>query len=99
MTELAADLESVAHTARGRGGYAAEASLLAQAADLTEGSAHRCQRLLDAATAAMRSGVARKARSLLKQARAGLDDPLLVAEAIRLEGQLALGPAPTGTPA
>ena len=86
---LAADLESVAHTARGRGGYAAEASLLAQAAELTEGSAHRCQRLLDAATAAMRSGVARKARSLLKQARAGLNDPLLVAEAIRLEGQLA----------
>ena len=31
----------------------------------------------------------RRARSLLKQARPGLNDPLLVAEALRLEGQLA----------
>ncbi len=85
---LAAELESAARRARQRGGYATEASLLTQAAELTEGIANRSERLLEASAAALNSGSAGRARTLLKQARPGLTDPTMLAQALRLEGRL-----------
>ncbi|HXL59584.1 MAG TPA: AAA family ATPase [Mycobacterium sp.] len=95
-SQLAADLETMAEQARGRGGFTAEASLLVQAADLTEGPGLRSTRLLAAATAATAAGAPHQAEMLLSQARPGLSDDLLIAEAIRLGGRLRI---PLGQPA
>ena len=86
--QLAADLEMMAEQARGRGGFTAEASLLVQAADLTEDPALRSTRLLAASTAAAAAGAPHQAEMLLSRARPGLSDDLLVAEALRLDGRL-----------
>lgn len=85
---IAAELEAAARQARDRGGYAAEASLLAQAAELTEGSEQRSARLLAASAAALNSGAPHRAQTLLEQARPGLIDPTMLAEAQQLEGRL-----------
>jgi DNA-binding CsgD family transcriptional regulator/tetratricopeptide (TPR) repeat protein len=85
---IAAELESAARRARDRGGYAAEASLLVQAAELTEGTANRSERLLRASAAALNAGATQRAHRLLMQARPGLTDPPLVAQALRTEGVL-----------
>jgi DNA-binding CsgD family transcriptional regulator/tetratricopeptide (TPR) repeat protein len=85
---LALELEQAAERARRRGGYSAEASFLLQAGQLTPDRQARATRLLSAATAALNAGLPQRAESMLEQARAGLQDPLLLAEALHLEGRL-----------
>jgi DNA-binding CsgD family transcriptional regulator len=96
---LAADLEATAHRARGQGGYAAEALLLAQAAELTEDVAQRSARLLAASDAALTSGAPRRAKTLLARARSGLTEPLLLAEAQQLAGRIRVNTQPVKAPA
>jgi DNA-binding CsgD family transcriptional regulator len=86
--QLADDLESGANRARDRGGYAAEASLLTQAAGFTEHPELRSKRLLEASAAALSAGELQRARKLLSQARLELRDPLLLAQAQQLDGRL-----------
>jgi DNA-binding CsgD family transcriptional regulator len=86
--ELAAEVEAAADRARNRGGYSAEAFLLAQAADLTLDPSSRSTRLLKASSAALNAGEPTRAEALLLRARAGLSDPLLRAEAQQLDGRM-----------
>lgn len=85
---LATELEQAAVRAGRRGGYAAEASFLHQSAQLTPAEDPRSRRLLSAATAALNAGLPQRAEVLLGQARAGLKDAALRAEAMRLDGRL-----------
>lgn len=85
---LAADLEATARRARNRGGYAAEAFFLTHSAELTEGPRLRSARLLKATGAALNGGEPIRAETLLSQARIGLSDPLLMAEAQQLDGRM-----------
>ena len=85
---LAAELEQAAVRAGKRGGYTAESSFLLLAAQLTPVAADRARRMLRAATAAFDAGLPHRAEALLDQARTGLHDHLLQAEATRLEGRL-----------
>jgi DNA-binding CsgD family transcriptional regulator/tetratricopeptide (TPR) repeat protein len=85
---LAAELEAAGARAARRGGYAAEASVVLEAANLSPSSDQRARRLLRAATAALDAGLPHRAKAVLEQARADLHDPLQTAEAIRLEGRL-----------
>jgi DNA-binding CsgD family transcriptional regulator len=71
---VAGALEASAARARSRGGYAAEASFLARAADLTSDSAAKGSRLLSAARAAAAAGSQGQARALLAQAQAVIQD-------------------------
>ena len=71
---VASELEASAARARGRGGYAAEASFLSRAADLTPDAAARGARLLAAAGAAAAAGSAGWGRNLLAQAQAAIRD-------------------------
>jgi DNA-binding CsgD family transcriptional regulator/tetratricopeptide (TPR) repeat protein len=87
---LAAEVEATAHLARARGGFAAEAALLVSAADLSETPATEAPRVLGAATAAMNAGAHKHAEELLDRARPHLLDPLRIAEAERLRGQLSI---------
>jgi DNA-binding CsgD family transcriptional regulator len=87
-SELANDFESAAHQARDRGGFAAEASLLAQSADLTDDPKLRCRRFIDSASAALDGGSFEQAGTLLARARQGLTDPLLLAIAQNVDGRL-----------
>ena len=86
--QLAAHLEAGAKRARDRGGFVAEASLMAQAAALTENTALRSQRLLVASGAALTAGAPARAATLLDQARQGSTDPYLLARAQQLDGHL-----------
>ena len=94
--ELAAELEDMARRARDRGGYAAEATLLAQAAELTGDVSQHSARLLHAAEAALTAGEPHRANALLAQARPGLTKPHLRAEAQQVAGELSV---PLGQPA
>jgi len=85
---VAAELEQAAVRAGKRGGYSAESSFLLLAAQLTPEPADRARRMLQAATAAFDAGLPHRSEALLDQARSGLDDHLLRAEATRLEGRL-----------
>lgn len=85
---LAAELERAGGRAAQRGGYAAEASVLLEAANLSPSEDQRARRMLGAATAALNAGLPQRAAVLLEQARVGLRDPLLVAEAMRLDGRV-----------
>ena len=85
---LALDLERAAERSASRGGYGAETSFLLEAAQLSPGSDDRGRRLLRAATAALNAGLPQRAEALLQQARVFLTDPLLQAEAMRLDGRL-----------
>jgi DNA-binding CsgD family transcriptional regulator len=96
---LAADLEATARRARDRGGYAAEALLLAQAAELSEDIALRSARFLAASDAALTSGDPPQAKSLLARARSGLKEPLLLAEAQQLAGRMRFLSQPVKAPA
>ncbi len=87
-SQLAFDLEAGASRARDRGGYAAEASLLTQAAGFTEHAGLRSKRLLEASAAALNAGAPQRARKLLSQASLELRDPLLLAQAQQLDGRL-----------
>lgn len=85
---LAVDLEQSAIHARSRGGYIAESSFLVRAASLTPDAQRRAGRLLSAAHAAFMAGNASYSESLLNQARPNLVDPIEIAQAQRLDGDL-----------
>jgi len=85
---LATELEAMSERARARGGYSAQAALLAQAADLSESTQARSARLLSAATAAVGAGMHSYATDLLGQAEPHLADGAAAAEAQRLRGLL-----------
>jgi len=89
--QLAVELEDTSHLAQARGGYWAQASLLVQAADLSELAEPRSQRLLSAAGAALKAGSHPYAAGLLKMAEPYLSDPVALAEAGHLRGRLAIG--------
>ncbi|WP_327583612.1 AAA family ATPase [Nonomuraea sp. NBC_00507] len=72
---VAAALESAAGRARERSGYAAAASALARAAQLSEGDTERGRRLLAATQAAALAGLAGLQESLAEQAERLLTDP------------------------
>ncbi len=82
---LAAELEASAGRARDRGGYAAEAELLAQAAEFSQAGPDRSRRLLDASMAAVNAGAPERAAMLLTEARKDLVEPLMLAEAQRID--------------
>jgi len=86
--DLARQLEDAAGRAASRGGYAAEASFLFEAANVSPAPGEQARRLLRAATAALNAGLPHRAEALLEQGRPGLADPVLVGEAMRLEGRL-----------
>ena len=85
---LADELIGLARRARLKGSRNSEAGLLTQAAQFTVIPGRRSQLLLDAADAALASGAAPRALSLLGRAQDGLEDPAMVAETRRLEGRL-----------
>ena len=85
---LAFELEQAAERSARRGGYAAEAQFLLEAAQLSLESDDRGRRFLRAAIAARNAGLPLRSESLLEQARPLLTDPLLQAEALRLDGRL-----------
>ncbi|MFD7846435.1 LuxR C-terminal-related transcriptional regulator [Nocardia sp. NPDC059764] len=66
---VARDLESSAERARARGGYAAEALLLARAAELTPSTARRDERRLVAAQTYLRCGDPQSAQRLLLESQ------------------------------
>ena len=88
--EVATALVQSATNARARGGYAAEAALLARAADLSPGSRERAQRVLGAAHAAYLAGNLVQARQLLEASRRADLDALETARAQMLDGTLGL---------
>lgn len=86
--DLARQLEDAGKRAAGRGGYSAEASFMLEAASASPEETEKGRRLLRAATAALNAGLPHRAEALLEQARSKLEDPLLVTEAMRLDGRL-----------
>jgi hypothetical protein len=78
---LARDLEAAALQERDRGGFATEASLMANAAEFSADDPRRSGRLLKAANAAMTAELHHRAHALLTEARPGLADPLSLAQA------------------
>ena len=89
--QLAAELEGMSQMAQARGGYWAQATLLVQAANLSETLETRSVRLLSAATAALNAGPHPYAAEVLDQAEAYLSEPANIAEAQHLRGKLAIG--------
>ena len=80
--EVAAELERAADRARSRGGLAAAAAFLQQAAELTPGPADRARRALEAAHATHVAGASETALALLSMAEVG---PLDTLQRARLE--------------
>ena len=80
--EVAAELERAAGRARSRGGLAAAAAFLQQAAELTPGPADRARRALEAAHAKHVAGASETALVLLAMAEVG---PLDALQQARLE--------------
>jgi DNA-binding CsgD family transcriptional regulator len=87
--EVAADLERSAGRARARGGLAAAAAFLQQAAELTPEPARRASRALTAAHAKHAAGASEAASELLTIAAAGPLDALQVARLELLRAQIA----------
>jgi DNA-binding CsgD family transcriptional regulator len=87
--EAAADLERSAGRARARGGLAAAAAFLQQAAELTPEPARRASRALTAAHAKHAAGASEAASELLTIAAAGPLDALQVARLELLRAQIA----------
>lgn len=85
---VAADLERSACRAQGRGGAAAAAAFLRQAAELTPDPARRAGRAVAAAQAAIDAGGVDRARALLATAEAGPLDELQRARLERLRARL-----------
>jgi DNA-binding CsgD family transcriptional regulator len=83
--ELADELEAAARRSEERGGHSAASRLFLQSAELTPDPQRRSTRLLRAATAALEAGLSHRVEALLGQARPHLTDPVLVAEATRLD--------------
>ena len=86
--EIAGELEEAAERARRRGGYSGAAAFLTRAARLTPDSSRRATRLLAAAQADFSAGVPARAQLLVDEAVPELDDPLLHAHTLRLEGAI-----------
>ena len=87
--EVAAELERSAGRAQARGGLAAAAAFLEQAAALTPGSARRTERALAAAQAKHQAGAPDAALELLATAEAGPLDELQRARVDLLRAQIA----------
>ena len=85
---VAAELEAAAERARSRGGYAATATLLECAAQLTPDEQARAERQLSAAQAHVLAGTVDRADALLGEATRGLGNPLSAAQATRLRGRI-----------
>ncbi|MFB9906903.1 helix-turn-helix transcriptional regulator [Allokutzneria oryzae] len=86
--EVAAALESTARRARQRGGYAAAATALERAAELSPESADRARRLVRAADMAALTGNPRWVEQLAARVAALTDDPDLRARAALRLGQV-----------
>ncbi|WP_151483742.1 helix-turn-helix transcriptional regulator, partial [Streptomyces albicerus] len=86
---VAAELERSAGRAQARGGIAAAAAFLDQAAELTPDPARRAQRAVDAAQAKLRAGAFEPAAALLAAAEAGPLDELGLARIDVLQAQIA----------
>jgi DNA-binding CsgD family transcriptional regulator len=84
--QVAAELERSAERARGRGGWASGAAFLERSAELTPDEPRRARRLLEAAEARFVAGEAPAVLDLVERAAARLADPVVVAQARRLEG-------------
>ena len=84
--QIAAELERSATRARGRGGWASGAAFLERSADLTPDEPRRARRLLGAAEARFVAGEAPAVLDLVERAAARLEDPVVLAQARRLEG-------------
>lgn len=87
--DAAADLERSADRARARGGLAAAAAFLQQAATLTPDHATRARRVLEAARAKHEAGASESALELLTAAPIGSLDPLQRARLDLLRAQVA----------
>ena len=87
--QVAAALMCSAERARQRGGAAAEAAFLEQAAALTPDPARRARRHLQAARAKLDAGAFDEALTLIESAQAGPLDEALLVQADRLRGQAA----------
>ncbi|MEU0571856.1 AAA family ATPase [Nonomuraea sp. NPDC005983] len=87
--DVSAALEQTAGRARRRGGYAAAAKALARAAELRPGRDEGARLLVDAAGLAVFTGDLSWVEELAGQARAGTDDPAVLAAASLHVGRLA----------
>jgi len=85
---VAAELERSAELQRRSGGSAVVAKFLMLAADLTPKSEDQARRRLRAAEAALTAGAPGQSRALLDETTPHLQDPLLRAQALRLDGAL-----------
>jgi len=85
---VADELDRSAEVARSRGGYAAAASFLEHAADLTPDSASRADRTLRAADAELTAGAPDRAQALLDAAGTGIHDDEQRVRAERLQGAI-----------
>ncbi|GAB2789236.1 LuxR family transcriptional regulator [Amycolatopsis magusensis] len=86
--EIAAALEESANRAKDRGGYAAAATALERAAELSPDRRDRARRLVTAAGIAVNTGQPRWVEQLAAKASASTDDPALVAQASLRVGQV-----------
>ncbi len=93
---LATQLAQAAERARDRGGYAAAATFLARAAELSVDDQLRCDRILAASEAALTAGRLDQARALLDQAQAGAASDSQLATALRHSGEVAFARGQTG---
>ncbi|MFB7507653.1 AAA family ATPase, partial [Streptomyces broussonetiae] len=84
--EVADALAASAERSRRRGGYAAAATALERAADLTPDSACRAERLLAAAASAMYAGHPQRVGEIAARVAALTDDPYPLAEASLCRG-------------
>jgi DNA-binding CsgD family transcriptional regulator len=93
---VAAQLEQAARRATDRGGYAATATFLARAAELSADGRLRTDRLLAAAEAALSAGRPEQARALLDQAQSGAIGDRQTATALRLGGEVSFATGQAG---
>jgi DNA-binding CsgD family transcriptional regulator len=93
---VAAQLAQAAERAMDRGGYAATATFLARAAELSVDDELRTDRLLAASEAALTAGRPEQTRALLDQAQSGATSDRQVAAALRLGGEVSFARGQTG---
>ena len=86
--EVADALERCASRARERGGYLAEADVLARSAALSPLREQRASRILAAANAALKGGAYLRAKELLETGSPLFDQPLFRGQALRLNAGL-----------